>query len=159
MVNRFEEGADMKTEQNAVECDACRLVPISVLGLDLAQPISGWEQMLADRGVEVVEDDLGRASISRSDARALIEDRRQRESRLAAERTEKAAARQVAVVPAGVPALEDGSPYESMMAAGGISPAEEFGRPAPSFLETELEEGRQHAAARRAAVKRRKAKQ
>jgi hypothetical protein len=46
------------------------LIPLSVLELDLEPPsVGGWRPYLADRGVAVVEDDLGRASVARSDAR------------------------------------------------------------------------------------------
>jgi hypothetical protein len=81
----------------------------------------------------------------------LIAERKEREGRLA-ERPHP----ESAPVPAGVPALEDGTPYESMMASGGVSPAEEFGRPRPNFLEEELAAGRRHAADQAEAVRRAK---
>jgi hypothetical protein len=43
-----------------------------------------------------------------------------------------------------------------MMAAGGVSPAEEFGRPRPNFLEEELAAGRRQAADQAEAVRRAK---
>jgi hypothetical protein len=86
----------------------------------------------------------------------LIAEEREREARLVEEAAEKAAAL-VQPVPVGVPALEDAGPYESMMAAGRVSPAEEFGQwKKPRFLQEALEEGARRQAAEREAVRRRK---
>ena len=41
-----------------------RLVPVRHLSLDLAKPINGWEADLLERGVEIVEDDLGQQGVS-----------------------------------------------------------------------------------------------
>jgi hypothetical protein len=41
-----------------------RLVPVRHLSLDLAKPINGWEAAWLERGVEIVEDDLGQQSVS-----------------------------------------------------------------------------------------------
>jgi hypothetical protein len=70
----------------------------------------------------------------------LIAEHRHREARLA----ERPHPERVPV-PAGIPALEEATPYESMMAAGSMSPTEEFGRPRPNFLEEELAAGRRQA--------------
>jgi hypothetical protein len=43
----------------------CRLVPVAHLALDVDEPLAGWPATLAERGVELVEDDLGRASVPR----------------------------------------------------------------------------------------------
>jgi hypothetical protein len=87
----------------------------------------------------------------------LIDEQRARGARLAEEAAARAATLEQPV-PGGVPALEDGGPYESMMAAGRVSPAEEFGQWAkPRFLEEQLEEGARQQAAEREAVRRRKA--
>jgi hypothetical protein len=58
-------------------------VPLSVLSLDLEQPPIGWTAYLNNLGVEIVEDDLGRPSIHRHDARRLIAERRDNEVRKA----------------------------------------------------------------------------
>ena len=70
---------------------------------------------------------------------------------MAAQRAEQAAVWE-APVPGGVPALEGASPFESLVAAGGVvTVQEEFGRrPKPNFLVDELEEGRRQAAEARA---------
>jgi hypothetical protein len=57
-------------------------VPLSVLSLDLEQPPIGWATYL-NLGVEIVEDDLGRPSIRRHDARRLIAEHRDNEVRKA----------------------------------------------------------------------------
>ena len=83
-------------------------------------------------------------------ARRLIAARR-REAELA---SEKAARRSEKLatphrVGGGVPAIEGASPFESMVAAGGVvMPSEEFagGRPKPRFLEEEIEAGEKHLA-------------
>jgi len=135
-------------------CDACRRIPVSHLALDVAEPLEGWLEFFRKRGVEVTDDQLGRPSVRRYVLGDLLDEQREREARLA-ERPQPEAA---PVRPAGVPALEDGSAYQSMMAAGGVSPAEEFGFPRPNFLEEELAAGQRHEAEKRAAVKRRKEK-
>jgi hypothetical protein len=126
------------------------------LSLDLETPVVGWELFFADRGIEVASDHLGRPSVARYVLSDLLDEQREREERLAGE----AAARATTLeqpVPAGVPALENAGPYESMMAAGSVSPAEEFGQWAkPRFLEEALEEGARQQAAEREAVRRRK---
>jgi hypothetical protein len=53
------------------------LVPLSVLALDLPAPGDGWSAFLAGRGIEVVTDDIGRASISRGDAKMLFDEQRE----------------------------------------------------------------------------------
>jgi hypothetical protein len=68
-------------------------VPLVVLELSLDAPGEGWSNFLAARGIEIVEDDLGLASITRSDARMLIAERREAEAhaREVAARQEQAA--------------------------------------------------------------------
>jgi hypothetical protein len=59
--------------------------------------------------------------------------------------------------PSVSPPLENAGAYESMMAAGRVSPTEEFGRSAkPRFLEEQLEQGARRQAAEREAVRQRK---
>jgi hypothetical protein len=63
------------------------VVPLSHLELDLPAPVEGWATYLADRGISITIDDVGRASVSRSDARQLLTEQREAEVR----RREKAA--------------------------------------------------------------------
>ena len=63
-----------------VSCD--HPVPLSHLVLDLDQePVAGWPSYLADRGVELVLDDIGRPAVSRDAARALLAEKREDEQR------------------------------------------------------------------------------
>jgi hypothetical protein len=70
-------------------------VPLSVLALDLAEPpaAGGWPGWLADRGIAMVFDDVGRRCIARVDAKKLLDRQRQDEIRKQdlAERLERAA--------------------------------------------------------------------
>jgi hypothetical protein len=91
--------------QEVMVCAACQLVPISLLSLDHSEPTSGWEAMLAARGIELIEDDLGRMAIRREDARALMGERRGWELASAEEkaRRQEEAARNSRPVPPGIP--------------------------------------------------------
>jgi hypothetical protein len=73
-------------------------VPLSVLALDLdgGAPIGGWTVWLAERGIAVAFDDIGRPAISRADAKQLLAAQRQDQirkqdlaARLEAEAVEK----------------------------------------------------------------------
>ena len=57
------------------------LVVLTHLQLDIEQPPEGWNVFLAGRGIEVVEDDLGRPAIVRADARPLFAERRRAQFR------------------------------------------------------------------------------
>ena len=46
------------------------LVPLVVLELSLDAPGEGWATYLADRGISITIDDIGRAAVARSDAPA-----------------------------------------------------------------------------------------
>jgi hypothetical protein len=136
-------------------CDACRRIPISHLALDVLEPLGGWASFFEARNVQVFDDAIGRPSVPRYVLGDLIAEQRESEARLAEQAAQKAADGQP--VPAGVPALENAGPYESMMAAGSVSPAEEFGQwVKPRFLEEQLEEGARRQAAEQEAVRRRK---
>jgi hypothetical protein len=52
-------------------------IPLSVLSLDLPAPPAGWPFELERRGIAVFQDDVGRLSISRDDARHLLAEHRQ----------------------------------------------------------------------------------
>ena len=73
----------MTNHPEATICDGCRLIPLSHLSLDLSEPVVvGWEQLLAERGVEIVLDDIGRPSVPRHVLGELLAERREREARL-----------------------------------------------------------------------------
>ena len=137
-------------DPEATECH-CGTVPLSHLGLDIDEPMSGWPVFFRECGIEMILDDIGRLSVRRRVLGELLSEREEQEARVAAERAEQAAAL-MTPVPAGVPALEGATPFESLVAAGGVvSPAQEFGRhPAPNFLDEELAAGRRQAAEQRA---------
>jgi hypothetical protein len=64
------------------EPQAAEPVPLSVLALDLVDaPASGWTVWLAERGISIAFDDIGRPSIARTDAKRLLDDQRQAELR------------------------------------------------------------------------------
>jgi hypothetical protein len=135
------------------------LIPVRHLSLDLTEPINGWELALLERGVELLDDDLGRPCVRREVLGDLLREERERLARIAVEGAARAAAA-VAPVPAGIPALEGGSAMESLMAndPGYRSPSEEFGqRPKPRFLEEALEAGARHQAAAQAEAEAKKA--
>ena len=137
------------------------LIPLSHLSLDVDMPLIGWLAFFAKRGIEVLEDDLGRSAVRREVLGELLSERREREAKLAVQAAERAAAQ--STPPAvGVPALEHGSPFEAMVAAGGVvTPAEEFGRGGRSvfteLLDQELEAGARQQAAARAEAEAKKA--
>jgi hypothetical protein len=153
---RMENPKEHHDSSEAPLCDACRRIPISHLSLDVSEPLVGWEVFLEERYITVMDDSLGRPSVARHVLGDLIAEQREREARLIEEAAEKAATLEQ-LVGAGVPALEGAGPYESMMAAGSVSPAEEFGQwEKPRFLQEALEEGARHQAAERGAVRRRR---
>jgi hypothetical protein len=136
-------------------CDACRRIPLSYLALDIDEPIEGWMAFFEKRNVAVMDDPVGRPSVARFVLTQLLDEQREREARMVAEAAERAT-RETAVVGAGVPALEDGTAYESLLAPEAVSPQEEYGRPRPNFLVEELEAGQRHQVAEQEAARRRK---
>jgi hypothetical protein len=115
------------TEPAPVEVALDELIPLSVLELDLPAPAAGWLMELDRRGIEVVTDDLGRAAISRDNARQLFTEQREAEARqreLAEQRDREAMERERAfrtALPKGVPWYElpaGMSPAEALMRTG-----------------------------------------
>jgi hypothetical protein len=100
-------------------------IPLSVLELDLATPTIGWSAYLAEKGINVVLDDLGRLSIHRVDAKRLFVEKREAEqkARELAAATERAAIEKDqqfrAALPRGLPwyALPDGVSFAEAAAA------------------------------------------
>jgi hypothetical protein len=64
------------------------VVPLAELERDLPTPAAGWAAELAGRGVEVVLDDLGRASVTRAAARLLFTEHLAQEELAARKRAE-----------------------------------------------------------------------
>jgi hypothetical protein len=103
-----------------------RPVPLSELERDLPAPADGWAAELDRRGVVVIEDDLGRASVERWVARNLFAEQREQQE-VAARR--RAAAEQRAIeahqkfrdsLPGGIPVSAEVpglTPAQLMMAA------------------------------------------
>jgi alkylhydroperoxidase family enzyme len=65
-----------------------QVVPLSELERDLGAPPHGWTAELADRGVAVFKDDLGRLAVDRSSARAIYAQHREQQEAAAAKRLE-----------------------------------------------------------------------
>jgi hypothetical protein len=115
------------TEPAPVEVALDELIPLSVLELDLPAPTTGWASHLADRDIEIVLDDLGRAAITRADAKQLFDEQREAEARqreLAEQRDREAMERERAfraALPKGVPCYElpaGMSPADALMRTG-----------------------------------------
>jgi hypothetical protein len=66
---------------NYLKVPASEPIPLSILELDLPAPPIGWAAGLAEKGVEVVLDDLGRLCVSRVDARRLLQEKRAAEQK------------------------------------------------------------------------------
>src|SRR5215207_1973453 len=71
------------TEPTHDVANPSNLIPLSYLELDLAAPAAGWAVYLADRGMSIVLDDVGRASITRDAVRDLLTEQRDGEARRA----------------------------------------------------------------------------
>jgi hypothetical protein len=101
-------------------------VPLVVLELSLTAPVE-WAAFLGDRGMSIVIDDIGRPSVSRSDARQLLDEQREAEARNreVMERREQQFIQQDRIrrasMPTGIPAglIPDNlRPTEALMLAG-----------------------------------------
>jgi hypothetical protein len=108
--------------------------------------LGGWVEFCALRDIPIVLDDLDRPAVAREVLGSLIAEHRRLQAEQLARSTERVAVGEVRI-PAGVPAIEDGSALESMMLAPGfVTAAEEFGdgrmSPTQEFLDERLEEGR-----------------
>ena len=156
--------AEMLTETEILSiCDGCRLIPVSHLGLDIAEPIGGFRSMLDRNAIEVVTDDLGRDAITREALGQLLAERREREARLAAEAKKRRAETKPKPVFVGAPGRDDMTPAEAMFAAEGDSyttPESEFGRPGAGtvmqeLMDAQFTEARRRDAERRARKERR----
>ena len=121
-----------------------RLLPISILGLDLPAPAAGWPAELERRQITVIVDELGRPSISWGDARQLFADHLENEARRNRHRLQmeqqavEADQRRLASLPRGVPAgaVPDGMSAGLLMMASDPIPGEPRRR---SLLEESLD--------------------
>jgi hypothetical protein len=77
------------TEPAPFEVAPADLVPLSHLALDLPEPSEGWALFLGRHGISFGSDDLGRDSISRGDAKRLLDEQRANELRVRALRAEQ----------------------------------------------------------------------
>jgi hypothetical protein len=131
------------------------LVSLVLIALEVDEPI----ELVADRLGDAIQlDDVGMRAVPAEVVRRFLSDRAEQEARQGAEHARRTAA-SVPVPAGGVPALsDDASALESLMAADGshLSPAEEFGRPKPNFLEEAIEAGQRKQLAEQAAIKERK---
>jgi hypothetical protein len=125
--------------------------------LDLDEPITGWESALLERGVEIVDDDLGRPCVRREVLGDLLREERERLARIAAESAARAAA-PGPPVPASRPSerwlsarVAHGQRSRLWDAAGRVRKA------GPRFLDELLEEGQRHQAAVQAEAESKKA--
>jgi hypothetical protein len=125
------------------------LVPLALLALEVDEPI----EVVADRlGDQVKLDDIGMRTVPSSAAREFLADRAEQTRRMEAQARRLQEAHVPSPVAVGVPALENGSAMESLMAhdPGYLTVAEEFGLPKPTFLDDMLAEGQRAAADQRA---------
>jgi hypothetical protein len=138
---------------------AHRFLSSSHLSLDVDEPIEGWTQFFAAKGIEVAEDHLGRPSVGRHILARLLDEQRERETRLA-ERAEQAT--REAPVAVGIPAVAGATPLESIMAndPGYQTVEQELGRGGRSvftqLLDEQLAAGRRHQQAQKREVELRK---
>src|SRR5215217_812644 len=77
------EHTESNSPRAAARVDPSELIPLSVLALDLPVPSEGWANFLGRRAIAFVPDDLGRDCVSRSDARRLLDEKREAEIRAA----------------------------------------------------------------------------
>jgi hypothetical protein len=106
-------GVDLEEREQMTDflkIPASEPIPLSILELDLPAPTIGWAAGLAEKGVDIVTDDLGRLCVARADARRLFDEQREHEARVreALARNEAAAVaayeQQRASIWAGLPA-------------------------------------------------------
>jgi hypothetical protein len=101
------------------------LIPLSVLGLDLAPSTAGWAADLAARGFSVELDDVGRLAVSREVARQLMAEKRESEQKArdaGVARDAEFERQRQANLPRGIPWYQIApgqTPAEALIAAGG----------------------------------------
>jgi hypothetical protein len=83
-------------ESPPVVVEPHELIPLSQLALDMPEPAEGWRVFLQSRNIEVLRDDVGRRSISKSDVRLLLEEQAAAEEQARRKRREQEQAAVVA---------------------------------------------------------------
>ena len=108
-----------KPEVIVRKCVGCSTIPLSHLSLDLAVPTAGWPSFFSSRGVEVVDDDLGRPAVPRSAVADLIAERAADQERRVREQARRARERKPRPTVPGirVPAGTTASALAVMVAA------------------------------------------
>ena len=130
-----------------VKVPAGEPIPLSILELDLPAPPIGWAAGLAEHGISIVFDDIGRRAISRADAKQLFDAQRQDQIRRRdhAARLEQAAVEQDqlrrANLPTGIPADPGGLAPVAAMVLAGESSAPRAKSVREQLLERELGSG------------------
>ena len=85
---------NVEQELEASECH-CGTVPLSHLGLDIDEPVSGWLALFAERGISLsMRMTFGRPSVPRQVLGELLAERAEQEARIAPRRAEQEAARE-----------------------------------------------------------------
>ena len=86
-------------------CQGCSRIALSHLALDLDEPTNGWSAFFRERSIEMLEDDLGRPSLRREDARAVISERQrwERENAESIRHRQEVVARESRPVHPGLP--------------------------------------------------------
>jgi hypothetical protein len=133
------------------------LIPLALVALQADESI----ELVADRLRDVVRfDDVGMRVIPSVAAREFFFERAEQEARVANQARRLEETHEPSPIPVGVPALEDASPFASLMAADSsyASPSEEFGgRPKPRFVQEAIEQGERQLAAAQAEAEAKKA--
>ena len=142
------EGRELAHRAAKAWLDENELVPLVLIALEVDEPV----EMVADRLGDAVQlDDVGMRTVPAA-AREFLAGRLEQAARIEDQARRLQEMAEPAIVAVGVPALEDGTPFESLVAAADyVTPQREFaGRPKPNFLEEELEAGRRALAAAQA---------
>ncbi len=134
------------------------LIPVSHLALDPGtfgqRTPAEWARQLEG---EMFEDAFGRLCVTTTTALALADEHREQKAKMADAAARRAAQRRPRPpVPAGVPAEEGLEAFETMMAQPSYAtPRDEYGLPAPNFLDDQFEAGQRLAAEKEAIAKER----
>lgn len=132
------------------------LIPISHLTLDPdvfgERTPAEWARHCPN---EIVEDEFGRLCVTATTALALADEHREQKAKQAEAAARRAAQRRPRQpVGSGVPAQEGLEAFETLMAQPTYeTPRDEFGRPAPTFLDDQFEAGRRVAAEKESRAK------
>lgn len=147
---------ETKTLEDRVLLPESDLIPLALIAAEIGE---GVDRLALRFGEEVTVDDVGMRAVSASAAREFFTERAEQKARQEeAARRRREERRPTDRRPAGLPAPEGAETGVEalMMSDKWVSPADEFGRPAPNFLDEELVAGRRAAAEKERAVKKMK---